>query len=85
MEVTTGMGVPTFRAAHRQSGRRASTSSGIEVSTGNPHFVDLSSDNADFEVAGRAWQTIGAEICFHPDFPHQTNVEFVRILNPDGD
>ncbi|HUD12682.1 MAG TPA: hypothetical protein VMQ56_03415, partial [Terracidiphilus sp.] len=26
---------------------------------------------------------IGAEICVHPDFPQQTNIEFVRVLNPD--
>jgi len=39
-------------------------------------------DNTEFAVAGRSWQTIGAEICAHRDFPHQTNVEFVRIVNP---
>ena len=32
-------------------------------------------------MQARSWQTIGAEICIHPDFPHQTNVEFLRILN----
>ena len=54
---------------------------GVEVSTGNPHFV-IAVDNAAFEVAGRSWETIGAEICAHPDFSHQTNVEFVRIVSP---
>jgi diaminopimelate epimerase len=34
-------------------------------------------------VANKSWQTIGAEICIHPDFPQQTNVEFVRVLNPE--
>jgi len=24
---------------------------------------------------------MGAEICIHKDFPHQTNVEFVRLVN----
>ena len=38
-------------------------------------------DNPDFAVAGKPWQTIGAEICVHRDFPHQTNVEFVRIVS----
>ena len=39
-------------------------------------------DNAEFAVAGRSWAAIGAEICIHPDFPHQTNVEFLRIVEP---
>jgi diaminopimelate epimerase len=36
-------------------------------------------DNDEFTVAGKSWQEIGHEICFHPDFPHQTNVEFLRV------
>ena len=39
-------------------------------------------DNSDFAVAGNPWQSIGAEICAHSDFPHQTNVEFMRIVSP---
>jgi diaminopimelate epimerase len=54
---------------------------GIAVSTGNPHFVILV-DDAAFSVAGVAWQEIGSQICVHSDFAHQTNVEFVRIVNP---
>jgi len=53
---------------------------GIAVSTGNPHFV-ITADGADFTVAGDAWEKIGAEICKHPDFPNQTNVEFIRVLS----
>jgi len=53
---------------------------GREVSMGNPHFVILV-DNEEFSVAGQSWQVIGAEICFQPDFPHQTNVLFVRIVS----
>jgi diaminopimelate epimerase len=34
----------------------------------------------DFSIGGRSWEEIGEEICFHPDFPDQTNVEFVHIL-----
>jgi diaminopimelate epimerase len=34
----------------------------------------------DFSIAERSWQDIGEEICLHPDFPDQTNVEFVHIL-----
>jgi diaminopimelate epimerase len=80
VEVTTGMGIPT--AARKQltlaDGRSVE---GIAVSTGNPHFV-VAVDNPEFTVAGEPWQTIGAQICTHPDFPHQTNVEFVRIVKP---
>ena len=80
VEVTTGMGVPTFapRTVALASGLQIT---GVEVSTGNPHFV-IVVDNAGFAVAGKTWQTVGAEICMHPDFPHQTNVEFVRIISP---
>jgi diaminopimelate epimerase len=80
VEVTIGMGVPTFasRAVALASGLQVA---GVEVSTGNPHF-NIVVDNAEFAVAGESWQAIGAEICIHPDFPQQTNVEFVRILSP---
>jgi diaminopimelate epimerase len=53
---------------------------GMEVSTGNPHFV-IVVDNADFTVDGQRWQSIGQQICGHPDFPYQTNVEFVRVVS----
>ena len=77
VEVTTGMGVPSF-APRTVTLADGAEIVGVEVSTGNPHFV-IVVDNAEFTVAGRPWQTIGAEICVHPDFPGQTNVEFVRI------
>jgi diaminopimelate epimerase len=81
VEVTTGMGIPNFmpRTVQLADGLPIV---GIEVSTGNPHFV-IVVDNADFEVASKSWQTIGAELCIHSDFPQQTNVEFVRVLNPE--
>ena len=77
VEVTAGMGIPAFarRTVTLLSGLAVN---GVEVSTGNPHFV-IVADNADFSVDGIAWQNIGAEICVHPDFPHQTNVEFLCI------
>lgn len=80
VEVTTGMGIP---AASRKSVTLAGGRSieGIAVSTGNPHFV-IVVDHTDFSVAGESWQSIGAQICKHSDFPRQTNVEFVRILKP---
>jgi diaminopimelate epimerase len=79
VDVTTGMGIPT---ALRKTVTLASGFSidGIAVSTGNPHFVIIV-DNAQFSVAGESWQSIGREICTHSDFPRQTNVEFVRIVN----
>jgi diaminopimelate epimerase len=80
VDVTTAMGVPTFapRTVKLANGLAVA---GVEVSTGNPHFV-IVVGNAEFSVAGNSWHVIGAEICVHPDFPHQTNVEFVRIVEP---
>jgi diaminopimelate epimerase len=80
IEVTTGMGVPAFapRTVRLANGVEIA---GAEISTGNPHFV-IVVDNAEFTVAGQSWHAIGAEICVHPDFPHQTNVEFLRIVSP---
>lgn len=80
VEVTTGMGVPQFapRTVTIPGGVQVP---GVEVSTGNPHFV-IFVENAEFTVDGQRWQSIGQQICGHPDFPYQTNVEFVRILSP---
>lgn len=80
VEVTTGMGQPTAspRTINLGDGRSVS---GVAVSTGNPHFVILV-DSADCSISGASWQSVGAEICVHSDFPHQTNVEFVRIASP---
>jgi diaminopimelate epimerase len=80
VEVTAGMGVPTFapRTVRLAGGAEIS---GVEVATGNPHFV-IEVKNAEFAVAGKTWQAIGDEICAHQDFPNQTNVEFVRIVSP---
>jgi diaminopimelate epimerase len=77
VDVTTGMGIPSFapRTVRLADGTEIA---GVDVSTGNPHFV-IAVEEATFTVAGRLWQTIGAEICVHRDFPGQTNVEFVRV------
>lgn len=79
-EVTTNMGVPTFvpRTVTLPAGVQVS---GVEVSTGNPHFV-VFVDNTDFKVDGQAWQSVGQQICGLPEFPFQTNVEFVGIVSP---
>ena len=78
VDVTTGMGVPGLapRTVTLGDGTRIA---GVEVSMGNPHFV-IAVENAEFGVAERSWQTIGAEICTHADFPGQTNVEFLRVI-----
>jgi diaminopimelate epimerase len=80
VEVTTGMGHPTYaqRTVTVSGGLEIA---GVEVSTGNPHFIIIV-DNPQFTVAGQWWQVLGSQICVHPDFPHQTNVEFVRIVSP---
>jgi diaminopimelate epimerase len=80
VEVTAGMGVPEL-AARTVTIPGGVQVPGVEVSTGNPHFV-IVANNADFSVDGQRWQSIGQQICGHPDFPHQTNVEFVRIVSP---
>jgi diaminopimelate epimerase len=79
VEVTAGMGVPAF-APHTLKLIDGLEIVGVEVSTGNPHFVALV-ENPDFNVARRAWIGIGAEICVHRDFPQRTNVEFVRVVS----
>jgi diaminopimelate epimerase len=78
VEITTGMGVPVVasRTVKLADGTEVE---GAEISTGNPHFV-IAVDNEMFDVAGKPWQILGAQICAHSDFPNQTNVEFVRVL-----
>jgi diaminopimelate epimerase len=81
VEVTAGMGVPVF-APRTVNLADCVWVKGIEVSTGNPHFV-IAVDDAEFTSnEGYDWQTLGAEICRHTDFPHQTNVEFLRVISP---
>ena len=78
-EIAGGMGVPEFavRTVRLIDGTELK---GAVVSIGNPHFV-LFADDADFNVAGRAWMDIGNEVCHHSDFPRETNVEFVRVMS----
>jgi diaminopimelate epimerase len=79
VEVTTGMGIPSTARKTVMLAKGQSVE-GIAVSTGNPHFV-IVTDDSEFTVGGESWAAIGEQICTHPDFPHQTNVEFVRVVN----
>ena len=79
VDVTTGMGVPRF-TPHTLKLFDGDEVIGVEVNIGNPHFVTLV-DNPSFTIEGRSWQSLGEEICTHRDFPHQANVEFVRVTS----
>jgi len=85
--VTTDMDVPEFEQKTVELADGLAIT-GVYVDMGNPHFVivlDGSVPNPeDFSIGERSWEDIGQEICFHPDFPEQTNVEFVRFLAPHG-
>lgn len=81
MQLRSGMGVPTVAPASVTLDEDAVLVEGAVVSTGNPHFVIRVPDER-FEVGGMDWQTLGSAICFHPQFPAQTNVEFVHVVGP---
>jgi diaminopimelate epimerase len=76
-EFAQGMGVPEL---HDKTVRLADGTevAGVVVSTGNPHFV-IFANRPNFSVHNRDWRQLGHELCFHADFPHQTNVEFARV------
>lgn len=80
-QFATGMGVPRVRRTAVVLDRGL-TVEGAVVAMGNPQFVALVEDK-EFAVGGRTWQEVGAAICTHPDFPMQTNVEFVQRLADD--
>ena len=81
VEVTTGMGVPEFEPK-KLTVLDEQIVEGLVVSTGNPHFVVMVPDG-DFKLAHWSWSSVGAEICTHPDFPKQTNVEFFHVAGPN--
>ena len=81
-EFAQGMGVPVLEDK-RVRLKDGTEVAGVTVSTGNPHFAVFVED-PEFTVHGRAWQELGREICFHSDFPEQTNVEFVRVIDTNS-
>jgi diaminopimelate epimerase len=90
--VTSDMGVPEWQEQTVELADGTQID-GVSVNVGNPHFVivlpasnmvpsngdltDPSVQNLDFSINDRSWEEIGEEICYHADFPQQTNVEFV--------
>lgn len=81
-EFAQGMGVPVLRDKGVKLKDEVEVE-GTAISTGNPHFV-IFVDGSEFNAQGRNWQRLGREICFHPDFPEQTNVEFVRVIDTNS-
>ena len=85
--ITTDMDVPEFEQKTVELADGLAIT-GVFVDMGNPHFVIVLDgsvpDPGDFSIGERSWEDIGQEICFHPDFPEQTNVEFVRFLAPNA-
>jgi len=81
-EITTAMGVPSF-VPHTLRLVDGTEIVGVEVSTGNPHFVIVVEDER-FLAAERGWESLGAEIFAHRDFPGQTNVEFVHVVSENA-
>jgi diaminopimelate epimerase len=77
-EIASRMGVPQVSLRTVVLDEEGIAVEGVMVSTGNPHFVIFVEDES-FRVHGLDWQQIGRAICFHPDFPEQTNVEFVYL------
>jgi diaminopimelate epimerase len=80
-EIESAMGIPKITP---QSVKLPGVGAveGAAVNVGNPHFV-IFVESDDFGAHGLSWQALGEKICFHPDFPAQTNVEFVRVLSSD--
>jgi len=70
----TAMGKPEV-GAEVEVNLADGTVRGVPVSMGNPHFVMFV---GEFRSDWPAW---AAQIATHPDFPHGTNVELVRVLN----
>jgi diaminopimelate epimerase len=81
-EFAQGMGVPVLRDK-RVILEDGTEVAGVAVSVGNPHFVIFVEDHK-FGAHGRDWQELGREICSHNDFPDQTNVEFVRVIDTNS-
>jgi len=79
--IETSMGVPkVFEKVVVVEG--VGEVAGAVVDVGNPHFVIFVEDDT-FAAHGLTWEALGERICTHSDFPHGTNVEFVRVIAAD--
>ncbi|HEY0786709.1 MAG TPA: diaminopimelate epimerase [Acidobacteriaceae bacterium] len=82
-EIATGMGVPVVEPGTvLPAGAEGLMVAGAVVSTGNPHFVIFVEDES-FGWHGMEWEAVGRAICGHPQFPEQTNVEFVHVRSSE--
>jgi len=80
-EFAAGMGLPVVQDKEITLADGTKVA-GAAVSTGNPHFVIFA--DALFEPCGRPWQDLGRKICSHVEFPGETNVEFVNIIDTNS-
>ncbi|MFZ0630074.1 MAG: diaminopimelate epimerase [Acidobacteriaceae bacterium] len=78
-EIATDMGVPEVAPAQVTLADKTVVY-GVQVSMGNPHFVLVVHDE-NFRAHGRGWTELGRELSPHQLFPHQTNVEFLRMIS----
>jgi diaminopimelate epimerase len=78
-EFAAGMGIPIIQE-NQVTLADGTQVAGVAISTGNPHFVIFVEDGT-FRAYGRGWQALGYEICSHAQFPDETNVEFVHVID----
>lgn len=78
-QIAVGMGIPEVASAQVTLADQTLVY-GMQVSTGNPHFVLVVHDE-NFRAHSRGWTELGSAIGRHPQFPQQTNVEFLRMIS----
>ncbi len=81
MSLRSAMGIPRVERAEVALDEDGVLVEGAIVSTGNPHFV-LRVEDSSFRAYGMDWEVLGRALCSHPQFPAQTNVEFIHVLAP---
>ncbi len=78
-QIAAGMGVPEVVPAQVTLADKTVVY-GIQISMGNPHFVLVVHDE-NFRAHNRGWTELGRVLGPHEKFPHQTNVEFMRMIS----
>jgi diaminopimelate epimerase len=79
--IESGMGIPRVMPRSIKIKGVEGVIDGAMVNVGNPHYVIFPEEDG-FRSHGMSWQDLGAKISVDPLFPHGTNVEFVRLLEP---